>query len=85
MAGVPRASLAVIAATLSQFKIPEAGLLLLLGVDHFLDMARSATNVIGNGLAASGHSPKWEAASLGTWWTAISPIKITLMMAVDLM
>ena len=52
MAGVPRASLVVIA-TLSQFKIPEAGLLLLLGVDHFLDMARSATNVIGNGLATA--------------------------------
>ena len=59
MAGVPRASLVVIAATLSQFKIPEAGLLLLLGVDHFLDMARSATNVIGNGLATAVVA-KWE-------------------------
>jgi Na+/H+-dicarboxylate symporter len=59
MAGVPRASLVVIAATLSQFKIPEAGLLLLLGVDHFLDMARSATNVIGNGIAAAVVA-KWE-------------------------
>ena len=38
MAGVPRASLVVIAATLAQFNIPEAGLLLILGVDHFLDM-----------------------------------------------
>lgn len=53
MAGVPRASLVVIAATLSQFRIPEAGLLLLLGVDHFLDMARSATNVIGNSVATA--------------------------------
>ncbi|WP_174873654.1 dicarboxylate/amino acid:cation symporter [Vogesella oryzae] len=53
MAGVPRASLVVIAATLAQFNIPEAGLLLLLGVDHFLDMGRSATNVLGNALAAS--------------------------------
>ncbi|BAK76370.1 sodium:dicarboxylate symporter [Pseudogulbenkiania sp. NH8B] len=53
MAGVPRASLVVIAATLSQFNIPEAGLLLLLGIDHFLDMGRSATNVIGNAIAAS--------------------------------
>ncbi|MFC0351536.1 dicarboxylate/amino acid:cation symporter [Undibacterium danionis] len=59
MAGVPRASLVVIAATLAQFNIPEAGLLLLLGVDHFLDMARSATNVIGNGLATAVVS-KWE-------------------------
>ena len=59
MAGVPRASLVVIAATLAQFGIPEAGLLLLFGVDHFLDMARSATNVIGNSVATAVVS-KWE-------------------------
>lgn len=59
MAGVPRASLVVIAATLTQFNIPEAGLLLLLGIDHFLDMARSATNVIGNGIATAVVA-KWE-------------------------
>jgi Na+/H+-dicarboxylate symporter len=59
MAGVPRASLVVIAATLSQFNIPEAGLLLLIGIDHFLDMARSATNVIGNGIATAVVA-KWE-------------------------
>ncbi|MGI4845944.1 MAG: dicarboxylate/amino acid:cation symporter [Janthinobacterium lividum] len=59
MAGVPRASLVVIAATLAQFNIPEAGLLLLLGIDHFLDMARSATNVIGNGIATAVVA-KWE-------------------------
>jgi Na+/H+-dicarboxylate symporter len=59
MAGVPRASLVVIAATLSQFNIPEAGLLLLLGVDHFLDMGRSATNVIGNSVATAVVS-RWE-------------------------
>ena len=53
IAGVPRASLVVIAATLSLFRIPEAGLLLILAVDHFLDMGRSATNVIGNAVAAS--------------------------------
>jgi len=51
MAGVPRASLVVIAATLTQFGMPEAGLLLILGVDHFLDMGRSATNVVGNSVA----------------------------------
>jgi Na+/H+-dicarboxylate symporter len=61
MAGVPRASLVVIAATLSQFNIPEAGLLLLLGVDHFLDMGRSATNVVGNSVATVVVS-KWEKA-----------------------
>ncbi|MES2017440.1 MAG: dicarboxylate/amino acid:cation symporter [Pseudomonadota bacterium] len=59
MAGVPRASLVVIAATLAQFQIPEAGLALLLGIDHFLDMARSATNVIGNGIATAVVA-KWE-------------------------
>jgi Na+/H+-dicarboxylate symporter len=53
VAGVPRASLVVILATLKQFGIPEAGLLLILGIDQFLDMGRSATNVIGNSLAAT--------------------------------
>jgi Na+/H+-dicarboxylate symporter len=52
MAGVPRASLVVIAATLAYFKIPEAGLLIL-AVDHLLDMGRSATNVVGNSVAAA--------------------------------
>jgi Na+/H+-dicarboxylate symporter len=59
MAGVPRASLVVIAATLAQFQIPEAGLLLLLGIDHFLDMGRSATNVIGNSIATAVIA-QWE-------------------------
>jgi Na+/H+-dicarboxylate symporter len=59
MAGVPRASLVVIAATLSSFNIPEAGLLLIIGIDQFLDMGRSATNVIGNSLATAVVA-KWE-------------------------
>ena len=59
MAGVPRASLVVIAATLNQFNIPEAGLLMILGVDTFLDMGRSATNVVGNSVAAAVVA-KWE-------------------------
>lgn len=59
MAGIPRASLVVIAATLAQFDIPEAGLLLIMGVDHFLDMARAATNVLGNAVA-TGVISKWE-------------------------
>ena len=53
MAGVPRASLVVIAATLNQFNIPEAGLLLIMGVDTFLDMGRSATNAVGNSIATA--------------------------------
>jgi Na+/H+-dicarboxylate symporter len=59
MAGVPRASLVVIAATLATFNIPEAGLLLILGIDQFLDMGRSATNVVGNSLATAVVA-KWE-------------------------
>ena len=59
MAGVPRASLVVIAATLNHFDIPEAGLLLILGVDTFLDMGRSATNAVGNSIA-SAVVAKWE-------------------------
>ena len=59
VAGVPRASLVVIAATLGQFNLPEEGLLLVLGIDTFLDMGRSATNVIGNSLATAVVA-KWE-------------------------
>ena len=59
VAGVPKASLLVIASTLSMFDIPEAGLLLLLGIDQVLDMGRSATNVLGNSIAAAVVS-KWE-------------------------
>ncbi|GJE61829.1 dicarboxylate/amino acid:cation symporter [Methylobacterium trifolii] len=59
MAGVPRASLVVISATLSQFNIPEAGLLLIIGIDQFLDMGRSATNVLGNSIATVAVA-KWE-------------------------
>ena len=65
MAGVPRASLVVIAATLNQFDIPEAGLLLILGVDTFLDMGRSATNAVGNSIA-SAVVAKWEGQLLTT-------------------
>jgi Na+/H+-dicarboxylate symporter len=59
MAGVPRASLVVIAAMLPVFHLPEAGLLLVLGVDHLLDMGRSATNVVGNSVATVVVS-RWE-------------------------
>jgi Na+/H+-dicarboxylate symporter len=59
IAGVPRASLVVIAGTLATFNIPEAGLALLLGIDPLLDMGRSATNVVGNSVATAVVS-KWE-------------------------
>jgi Na+/H+-dicarboxylate symporter len=61
IAGVPRASLVVIAGTLATFNIPEAGLALLLGIDPLLDMGRSATNVVGNSVATAAVS-KWENA-----------------------
>jgi Na+/H+-dicarboxylate symporter len=61
IAGVPRASLVVIAGTLATFDIPEAGLALLLGIDPLLDMGRSATNVVGNSIATAVVS-KWENA-----------------------
>jgi len=59
MAGVPRASLVVIAAIMPMFGIPDAGLLLILAVDHFLDMGRSVTNVVGNAVASTVIA-RWE-------------------------
>ncbi|RYE26871.1 MAG: dicarboxylate/amino acid:cation symporter, partial [Sphingobacteriaceae bacterium] len=59
IAGVPRASLVVIAGTIASFNIPEAGLALLIGIDPLLDMGRSATNVLGNAMATAVVS-KWE-------------------------
>ncbi len=59
IAGVPRASLVVIAATLPTFGIPGEGLLLIFAIDQFLDMGRSATNVVGNAVA-SAVAAKWE-------------------------
>ena len=59
IAGVPRASLVVIAGTLATFNIPEAGIALLIGIDPLLDMGRSATNVVGNSVATAVVS-KWE-------------------------
>ena len=59
MAGIPRASLVVIAGMLAYFKIPTEGMLLLLGIDQVLDMGRAATNVVGNAVATAVIS-KWE-------------------------
>ena len=74
MAGVARASLVVVAATLPMFHLPEAGLLLIMGIDQFFDMGRTATNVVGNSLATAviakleddrGEAPEAAAASEG--------------------
>jgi Na+/H+-dicarboxylate symporter len=64
MAGVPRASLVVVLATCAMFKIPMAGIALILPIDHFCDMFRTMTNVLGNALATSVVS-KWENALEG--------------------
>ena len=61
VAGVPRSSLVVVAAVLPMFHLPEAGLLLIMGIDHFLDMGRTATNVLGNAIATAVVA-KWEKA-----------------------
>ncbi|MBV8272455.1 MAG: dicarboxylate/amino acid:cation symporter [Cupriavidus sp.] len=53
IAGVPRASLVVVAAVLPMFGLPEAGILLVLGIDHILDMGRTVTNVLGNAIATT--------------------------------
>lgn len=73
MAGVPRASLVVIAATLNQFNIPEAGLILLMGVDPFLDMGRSATNVMSNAMGAALVS-RWEGEHFGEGCRGKAPL-----------
>jgi Na+/H+-dicarboxylate symporter len=65
IAGVPRASLVVVAAVLPMFHLPEAGLLLVMGVDHFLDMGRTVTNVLGNAIAT---------AVVAKWENAIEPV-----------
>mgnify|MGYP000277029551 CR=1 FL=1 len=65
IAGVPRASLVVIAATIAGFGIPEAGLALLLPIDQFLDMGRTATNVVGNAIATVAVS-KMEGEEINT-------------------
>ncbi len=64
IAGVPRASLVVVAATCGMFKIPIEGIALILPIDHFCDMFRSATNVLGNALATAVVG-KWESKNEG--------------------
>lgn len=61
IAGVPRSALVVVAAVLPMFNLPEAGVLLIMGIDHFLDMGRTATNVLGNAIATTVVA-KWENA-----------------------
>jgi Na+/H+-dicarboxylate symporter len=64
MAGVPRGSLVVVAAVLPMFGLPEAGILLIMGIDQIMDMGRTGTNVLGNGIAT---------AVVGKWEGAVAP------------
>jgi proton glutamate symport protein len=67
VAGVPRASLVVLLGTLASFKLPVEGVILILGVDELMDMARTAINVIGNCLATVVIA-KWEGAFRNDEW-----------------
>jgi Na+/H+-dicarboxylate symporter len=59
MAGVARGSVVVVAAVSPMFNIPASGIVLILAIDQILDMGRTATNVIGNGIATAVIA-KWE-------------------------
>jgi Na+/H+-dicarboxylate symporter len=65
VAGVPRAAIAVVAVTLHYFNLPDSGIALILAVDHVLDMGRSATNILGNSVAA---------AVVAEWERQVAPI-----------
>ena len=69
IAGVPRAGLMVIAASLSYFGLPEQGLVFVIAVDHLLDMGRTATNVLGNAVACDLVA-KWEGELKEDWQRA---------------
>ncbi len=59
IAAVPRASLVVITGTLAMFGLPVEGVAIILAIDQFLDMGRTATNVVGNAVATAVIT-KWE-------------------------
>jgi Na+/H+-dicarboxylate symporter len=63
IANVPRASLVVVVSLLPYFHLPEAGALLILGVDHFMDMGRTCTNTVATAIAAASVA-KWEGEKL---------------------
>ena len=67
VAGVPRASLVILLGTLASFALPVEGVILILGVDELMDMARTAINVIGNCLATVVIA-KWENAFRNDEW-----------------
>lgn len=76
IAGVPRASMVVVAATLPLFGLPIEGMVLLLAVDQFIDMGRTTTNVVGNSIAAAVIA-KWEGA-LAPWTGTPKPAEFDI-------
>ena len=63
VAGVPRASLVILAGTLATFGLPVEGVALILGVDTLMDMARTSVNLLGNCLATAVVA-RWEGVDL---------------------
>lgn len=76
IAGVPRAAMVVIAATLPLFGLPVEGMVLLLAIDQFADMGRTATNVVGNAVAIAVIA-KWEGALL-PWTGKERPLDVAI-------
>jgi len=72
VAGVPRASLVILSGTLASFSLPPEGVLVILGVDELMDMARTCVNVIGNCLATVVIA-RWEKVFRGKEWVAEEP------------
>jgi proton glutamate symport protein len=69
VAGVPRASLVILLGTLASFGLPAEGVLVILGVDELMDMARTCVNVIGNCLATVVIA-RWEKSFRNSEWAA---------------
>jgi len=69
VAGVPRASLVILLGTLNSFNLPAEGVIIILGVDELMDMARTAVNVIGNCMATVVIA-RWEGAFRNEEWKA---------------
>ncbi len=69
VAGVPRASLVILLGTLASFNLPVEGVIVILGVDELMDMARTCVNVIGNCLATVVVA-RWEGVFRGHEWIA---------------
>jgi len=73
VAGVPRASLVILAGTLATFHLPIEGVALILGVDTLMDMARTSVNLLGNCLAAAVVA-RWEGVDLDAPQPGLEPL-----------